>query len=315
MAGVITIFGGSGFVGRSIVRILAQQGWLIRVAIRRPVEAHELQPLGDVGQITAVAAKVQDEALVQRAVEGSDAVINLAGILFERGSQSFQSVHVEGAQLVAKAAAACGAKALVHFSALGADAGSNSDYARSKAEGEAAVLAAFPQATLLRPSIVFGPEDSFFNRFAALAQISPMLPLIGGGETKFQPVYVGDVARAAVACLGGTQYQGKTYELGGPGVYSFRDLMDMMLAETRRRCWLVPISFKLADIQARFLELAPAPLLTRDQVKLLKKDNVVAEAALGLGDLGISPTALEVVLPGYLDCFRVGGRYKSAESA
>ncbi len=315
MAGVITIFGGSGFVGRSIVRILAQQGWLIRVAIRRPVEAHELQPLGDVGQITGIAAKVQDEALVHRAVEGSDAVINLAGILFERGSQSFQSVHVEGAQLVAKAAAACGAKALVHFSALGADAGSDSGYARSKAEGEAAVLAAFPQATVLRPSIVFGPEDSFFNRFAALAQISPMLPLIGGGETKFQPVYEGDVARAAVACLGGAQYQGKTYELGGPGVYSFRDLMDMMLAETRRHCWLVPISFRLADIQARFLELAPAPLLTRDQVKLLRKDNVVAEAALGMGDLGIAPTALEVVLPSYLDCFRVGGRYKSAESA
>ena len=315
MAGVVTIFGGSGFIGRAIVCLLAREGWRIRVAVRHPAEARELQPLGDVGQIAPLGVKVQDEALVKMAVDGADAVINLAGILYESGRQSFQAVHVEGAGHIAKAAAASGVGSLVHLSAIGADDASPSAYARSKAAGEAAVLAAFPKASILRPSIVFGPEDSFFNRFAVLAQLSPVLPLIGGGETKFQPVYVGDVARAALVCLQEAGCQGNLYELGGPDVHSFRELMEMMLAETRRHRYLMPVSFKMAEMKAGFLELLPVPPLTRDQVKLLKVDNVVSPDALGLGDLGIAPTALEAVLPTYLDCYRVGGRFKSPEAA
>ncbi|HMB77880.1 MAG TPA: complex I NDUFA9 subunit family protein [Kiloniellaceae bacterium] len=315
MAGVVTIFGGSGFIGKAIVCLLAREGWRIRVAVRRPGEARELQPLGDVGQIAVLGVTVQDEALVGMAVEGADAVINLAGILYESGRQSFQAVHVEGPGHIAKAAAAAGVGSLVHLSAIGADSASDSAYARSKAAGEAAVLAAFPKASILRPSIVFGPEDSFFNRFAVLTQLSPVVPLIGGGETKFQPVYVGDVARATAVCLKEEGCQGNIYELGGPDVLSFRELMEMLLAETRRRRWLLPVSYKLADLKARFLELLPVPPLTRDQVKLLQVDNVVSPDALGLSDLGVAPTALETVLPTYLDCYRVGGRFKTPEAA
>ena len=315
MAGVVTVFGGSGFVGRAIVRLLARQGWRIRVAVRRPSEARELQPLGDVGQIAVLGVKVQDEALVKMAVGGADAVISLAGILYESGAQSFQAVHVDGPGNIAKAAAAAGVKALVHLSAIGADSASESAYARSKAAGEAAVLAAFPKASILRPSIVFGPEDSFFNRFAVMTQLCPVVPLIGGGDTKFQPVYVGDVAQAALVCLEEPGCQGHVYELGGPDVHSFKELMAMMLAETRRKRCLVSVPYGLAELQARFLELLPVPPLTRDQVKLLKVDNVVSPDALGLADLGITPTALEAVLPTYLDCYRIGGRYKASEPA
>lgn len=315
MTGVVTIFGGSGFIGRAIVRLLAQEGWRIRVAMRRPADAHQLQPLGDVGQITVLGVKVQDEALVKAAVNGADAVVSLAGILYESGAQSFQNVHVEGPNNIAKAAAAAGVGAMVHLSAIGADSASESAYARSKAAGEAAVLAAFPKASILRPSIVVGPNDSFFNRFAILSQLSPVLPLIGGGVTKFQPVYVGDVARAALVCLAEPGCQGHVYELGGPAVHSFKELMQMMLAETRRKRCLLPVSYKMADLKARVLELLPVPPLTRDQVKLLQVDNVVSEDALGLADLGITPTALEAILPSYLECYRVGGRYKTAQRA
>ena len=315
MTSVVTIFGGTGFIGRSIVRLLARQGWHIRVAVRSPSEARDLQPLGDVGQITALGVRVQDEALVAGALDGADAVINLAGILYESGAQSFQAVHVEGPGNIAKAATAAGIGAMVHLSAIGADPKSDAAYARSKADGEAAVLAAFPKASILRPSIVFGPEDNFFNRFAAMAQLSPMLPLIGGGTTKFQPVYVGDVARAAIICLEEPGCQGNSYELGGPSVHSFKALMEIMLAETRRRRWLLPMSYGLANFEARIFELLPAPLLTRDQVKMLKVDNVVSPDALGLADLGIAATPMEIILPQYLDCYRIGGRYKSAETA
>lgn len=314
MAGVVTVFGGSGFIGRSIVQLLARDGWRIRVAVRRPADAHELQPLGDVGQIAGLGVRVQDDALVKLAVNGADAVINLTGILYESGRQTFKAVHEEGAGRIATAAAAAGVKSLVHLSAIGADSASDSDYARSKAAGEAAVLSAFPKASILRPSIVFGPEDSFFNRFAVLTQFSPVVPLIGGGGTKFQPVYVGDVARAALVCLAEPGCQGQCYELGGPDVYSFRELMQLMLAETRRKRCLLPVSYKFADFQARFLELLPVPPLTRDQVKLLKVDNVVSPDALGLNDLGIVPTSLEAILPTYLDCYRVGGRFKAPEA-
>lgn len=315
MAGVVTIFGGSGFIGRAIVRLLARQGWRIRVAMRSPADARALQPLGDVGQITVLGVKVQDEAMVKAAVEGADAVINLTGILYESGEQTFQAVHVDGPSYIAKAASAAGVRALVHLSAIGADSASASAYARSKAAGEAAVLAAFPKASILRPSIVFGPEDSFFNRFATMAQLSPVIPLVGGGTTKYQPVYVGDVARAALICLQEPGCQGNIYELGGPDVHSFKELMQMMLTETRRRRCLASLSYKMADFKARFLELLPVPPLTRDQVKLLQVDNVVSENALGLADLGLTPTALETVLPTYLDCYRIGGRFKTPERA
>ena len=308
-----TVFGGTGFIGRAVVRVLTRQGWRIRVAVRDPSAARDLQPLGDVGQITAIPATIQDPAAVAQALAGADAVINLVGILFEKGRQSFQSVHVEGAANIARAAAAAGVGRFVHLSAIGADAGSSSLYARSKAGGEAAVREAFPDASILRPSIVFGPEDSFFNRFATMAQFSPVLPLIGGGTSKFQPVYVGDVARSVEICLEEPGCRGHTYELGGPGVYSFRELMEMMLAETRRRRFLVPLSFSMARLQARFFELLPTPPLTRDQLELLKRDNVVGEDALGLHELGVTPTALEDILPSYLDCYRIGGRYKKAE--
>ncbi len=315
MAGLVTIFGGSGFIGASLVRLLAKQGWTIRVAVRRPLEARDLQPLGDVGQICPVPCKVQDAALVRDALAGATAAINLTGILYERGSQTFDAVHAQGAGNVAKACAELGVERLVHMSALGADAQSESAYARSKAAGEAAVQAALPGVSIVRPSIVFGPGDSFFNRFAEMAQFTPALPLIGGGETKFQPVFVGDVAAAMVTCLGGGEHAGQIYELGGPKVYSFRALLELMLAETCRRRALVSIPFGLAMFQAAFLERLPVPPLTRDQVKLLKTDNVVSADAKGLAELGIEPTAVEAVLPIYIDCYRIGGRYERPASA
>ncbi len=312
MMGVVTIFGGSGFIGHSLVRLLAKQGWVIRVAVRRPRDAHDLQPLGNVGQIVAIPCKVQDPGLVEAALAGADAAVNLTGILYERGAQSFDAVHVQGAANIAKAAAKLGVGRLVHMSALGADPNSESAYARSKAAGEAALRAAYPAASIVRPSIVFGPGDGFFNRFAAMAQISPVLPLIGGGATRFQPVYVGDVARAMAACLAGPGFEGETFELGGPRVYSFKKLLEMMLRETKRKRLLVPVPFALAMVKAAFLEHLPVPPITRDQVKLLKRDNVVAEGAKGLATLGIDATPVESILPLYLDCFRDGGRYEAA---
>ena len=315
MARVVTVFGGSGFIGRSVVRLLAREGWTIRVAVRRPREVQELQPLGGVGQIVAVPCRVQDPDLVRAAVAGADAVINLTGILHERGAQSFDAVHRDGAATIAQAAADAGAEALVQMSALGAAADSPSAYARSKAAGEAAVLQAFPMASIVRPSVVFGPDDSFFNRFAAMAQISAFLPLIDGGKTRFQPVFVVDVAQAIVACLVDSAHRGRIFELGGPKVYSFRELMVLLLKETKRRRFLLNIPAGLARFEARFLELLPVPPLTRDQVKLLERDSVVSEDALGLADLGIAATAVEVILPHYIDCYRAGGRYRDPRPA
>jgi uncharacterized protein YbjT (DUF2867 family) len=309
MSRIVTIFGGSGFIGRSVVLHLARRGWLIRVAVRRPRLARDLQPLGDVGQIAPIAVKVQDPLLVRAAIEGADAVLNLTGILYEKGRQSFQSVHVAGANNIARAAAMAGVESLVHVSALGADAGSPAAYASSKGRGEAAVHEAFPAAGIVRPSIVFGPDDDFFNRFARLAQMSPALPLIGGGKTRFQPVYVADVARAIVRCLEDRGTAGKTFELGGPRTYSFRELLTLMLEEIGRRRMFLPLTFDLASAAATLLEWLPVPPLTRDQVLMLKSDNVVSADALTLDTLGITATALEVVLPTYMDCYRVGGRY------
>ncbi|MFQ5773429.1 MAG: complex I NDUFA9 subunit family protein [Kiloniellaceae bacterium] len=308
-AGVVTIFGGSGFLGRHLVCRLAKQGWLIRVAVRRPSAADFLKPLGDVGQITPIRAPVQDQVAVEAAVAGARAVVNLVGILFERGAQRFAAVHARGAHTVAAAAAAAGVQRLVHVSAIGAERRAEAEYARSKGAGEAAVKTAFPNATILRPSIVFGPEDDFFNRFAVMARLSPVLPLIGGGTTRFQPVYVGDVADAIAKCLSEPACQGRTYELGGPRVYTFKELMEVLLREIRRKRLLVPLPFALAALQAAVLELLPVPPLTRDQVKLLRHDNVVSEGALTLADLGITPTSVEVIVPTYLDRYRPGGRF------
>ncbi len=306
---VVTVFGGSGFIGRHVVKRLAQQGWLVRVAVRRPSKAAFLQPLGDVGQITPLRAPLQDDQAVGAALEGAGAAINLVGVLFERGKQSFEGVHKQGAGRLAEAAAAAGLKQLVQVSAIGADEAGDAKYARTKAAGEQAVRQAFPSAVILRPSVVFGPEDQFFNLFASMAMLSPVLPLVGGGRTRFQPVYVGDVADAVVKGLTDPDCAGKTYELGGPRVYSFRELLELMLEQIGRRRLLLPLPFWAAALEATVLERLPTPLLTRDQVKLLRHDNVVAPDALTFADLGIWPTAVEAILPTYLDRFRRGGRF------
>ncbi len=305
--GVITVFGGTGFIGRYVVAALARSGARVRIAARRPDQALHLKPMGDVGQITPVAANIHDEGSVAAAVEGADAVANLVGILFERGRQSFEAIHAAGAGRVARAAAAAGARRLIHFSAIGADSASPAAYGRSKAAGEAAVQDAFPDATIFRPSIVFGPEDEFFNRFAGLLPFTPWLPLIGGGNTRFQPVYAGDVGAAAMAALNDGDAAGATFELGGPKIYSFRDLIEVIMAETGRRRLLVPYPFQLATLNAWFLEFMPVPLLTRDQVLMLHSDNVVSDGARDLKDLGIEATGLDIILPTYLSRYRRGG--------
>ena len=309
---LVTVFGGSGFIGRHLVRALAKSGWRIRVAVRRPDLAFHLQPLGRVGQIHAVQANLRFPDSVERAAEGSDAIVNLVGILYKSGKQTFDAVQAQGADAVARAAAANKAK-LVQFSAIGADAKSKSDYARSKAAGEVSALAAVPDAVIVRPSIVFGPEDSFFNRFAAMATVLPVLPLIGGGKTRFQPVFVGDVAAAVEAILAGRARAGSTYELGGPEVRTFEELMRLMLHEIGRKRLLVPVPFALARMQAFILEMLPKPLLTRDQVRLLERDNVVSAEAESeqrtLRGLGVAPTAMESVLPSYLVRFRRTGQF------
>jgi len=309
MVGIVTVFGGSGFIGRYVVQRLASDGWTIRVAVRHPARAKFLKPLGDIGQITPLCVPLQDAGAVAAAVSGADAVVNLVGVLFEGGRQRFQAVHAEGAGTVASAAAAAGVDSLVHVSALGAAADSAAAYARSKAAGEAAVREAFPEAVILRPSVVFGPEDDFFNRFAEMARFSPALPLVGGGGTRFQPVYVGDVARAVVTALTDPDCRGKLYELGGPRVYSFKEILELLLEAIGRKRMLVPLPFGLARLQATFLELLPKPPLTRDQVALLRHDNVVSPGALTLDALGIEPTAPEAVIPSYLDRYRPGGRF------
>jgi uncharacterized protein YbjT (DUF2867 family) len=315
---LVTIFGGSGFVGRHLVRALARDGWRIRVAVRRPDLAGHLQPLGAVGQIHAVQANLRYRDSVARAVHGADAVVNLVGILAESGRQSFQAVQAQGARIIAEEAAKAGISNFVQLSAIGADADSPAAYARTKAAGEAAVLASIPGAVILRPSIVFGPEDQFFNRFARMAQFLPFLPLIGGGETKFQPVFVGDVAAAAAKALAGEAKPG-IYELGGPDVRSFKALLEAILTITHRRRLLVPLPFSIAKLQASVLENLPGKLLTVDQVTMLERDNVVSAAATAEGrtmqGLGITPSSYEAIVPTYLYSFRPHGQFDRPESA
>ncbi|MCS6920800.1 MAG: complex I NDUFA9 subunit family protein [Elioraea sp.] len=304
---VATVFGGSGFVGRYIVKRLAQRGYIVRVGVRDPDRANFLKPMGNLGQIVPMAASVCDDAAVAALVTGAEVVVNCVGILYEAGSQTFRALHAEAPGRIGRAAAAAGARHVVHVSAIGADAASPSVYARTKAEGEAALRAAYPAAVVLRPSIVFGPEDDFFNQFAALAQVLPALPLFGGGTTRFQPVYVGDVADAAMAALDRAEAAGNTYELGGPKIYTFREILEFILRTTGRKRFLISIPYWVGAVQARLFELLPRPLLTRDQLILLQRDNVVSPGALTLADLGITPKAVEAIVPTYLARFRRGG--------
>ena len=325
---LVTVFGGSGFVGRHVVRALAKRGYRVRAAVRRPDLAGHLQPLGVVGQIHAVQANLRYSDSVQRAVDGADAVINLVGILQQQGRQQFGAVQAEGARAVAVAAARAGIEKLVHMSAIGADASSASQYARTKAEGEAAIMANVPGAVIMRASIIFGPEDGFFNRFATLARMLPVLPLVGGGETRFQPVYVGDVAEAIALAVDGGVAGGRIYELGGPEQKSFKDLLAYVCEVTGRKRVLAPLPFPLASLQAGVLEvvdkltlglLPDAIKMTRDQVILLKSDNVVSSEAIAEGrtieGMGIKPSSIEAIVPGYLWRFRKSGQFEASRNS
>lgn len=311
----VTVFGGSGFIGRYVVRELARKGWRVIVAVRNPDKANFLRPMGVVGQIVPVFCNIRDDESVKAALHGADYAINLVGILYESGRQKFDTVQYQGAERVARLAKAGGVERLVHISAIGASKTSRSSYAQTKASAEEAVFDAFPEATVLRPSIVFGPEDGFFNMFANLSRFMPALPLMGGGKTRFQPVHVGDVADAVMAVLSRPEAKGAIYELGGPRIYTFKELMRLVLSETGRRRALIPVPWPIAKAQAAVMSVLPKPLLTLDQLAQLKVDNVVADEARTLGDLGITPTAAEVILPTYMDRYRVGGRYARKRSA
>jgi len=312
---LVTVFGGSGFVGRQVARVLARRGWRVRAAVRRPDLAGRLQPCGNPGQVVAVQANIRREHAwsVARAIEGADAVVNLVGLLAQGGKQTFDDVMADGARLIAETAKAAGLDGIVHVSAIGADANGASAYARAKAAGEAAVLAELPGSVILRPSVMFGPDDDFFNKLGFLASLSPVLPLIGGGATRFQPVFVRDVAEAIADAVEGKAEAGTVYELGGPEVKSFRECVEAVVAATHRKRLLVPLPFALARIQGWFLQMLPNPLLTVDQVELLKSDNVVSAAAVAegrtLAGLGIEPTSIEAELDAYLWRFRPHGQF------
>jgi uncharacterized protein YbjT (DUF2867 family) len=314
---LVTVFGGSGFLGRHVVRALARRGYLVRVACRRPDLAGFLQPLGNVGQIQAVQANLRVRWSVDRAVQDADHVVNLVGLLFESGRQKFEAVHDFGARAIAEAARAAGA-GLTHVSALGASANSESDYARTKAAGEKAVQETLPDAVIYRPSIVFGPEDGFFNKFANLARFSPVLPLIGGGHTRFQPIFVGDVAEAIARSVDGQVKGGQIYELGGPQELTFRQLMEETLQTIDRKRVLVSLPWWMASLQGKILGLLPNPLLTSDQVTLLKTDNIVSQEARKSGRtiaaLGIQPTTLASILPSYLWRYRAAGQFTQSKT-
>ena len=311
---LVTVFGGSGFVGRYVVKKLAEQGARVRVAIRRPDEGLFLKPMGSPGQIDIVQANIRVAPSVQAALQHADAAINCVGILYPRGKQTFDAVQARGAEVIALCAREAGLRQMVHVSAIGAAADSASAYARSKAAGEAGIRRQMPQAAIIRPSVVFGQEDDFFNRFAALAAFTPVLPLVDGGQTRLQPVYVGDVAEAAVRALQSEAAAGQTYELGGPKTYTMREIMEMTLAQIRKKRLLVPVPGALLKPAAFLMELQPlfAPPITRDQIELLKSDNVVSEGAKTLADLGIAnPTPVEGVVETYLYRYRRrGGKFE-----
>ncbi len=320
MTKLVTIFGGSGFIGRYVARRMAKEGWRVRVAVRRPNEALFVKPYGVVGQVEPIFCNIRNDASVDAALAGADAVVNCVGILANDGKNTFESVQTEGAARIARLAAARGIERMVHVSAIGADPDSDSAYARTKAEGEAAVLAEMPDAVILRPSIVFGAEDEFFNRFAGMTRFGPILPVVGA-DTRFQPVYVDDVARAAVAGVLGDAVPG-VYELGGPDVSTFRELMQQMLGIIRRRRLILNLPFPIAGVMALGFDVANAASfglipaqITRDQVRNLARDNVVADDAKGFANLGIQATSLEAVLPEYLWRFRPSGQYDAIKES
>lgn len=311
--GLVTVFGGSGFVGKHAVRALVKDGWRVRVATRSPHTEGDLRVIGSVGQIQLVQANLRYPDSVARALDGADAVVNLVSVLYEAGRQTFDALNVDGVRTIAAAAKERGITDIVHVSSIGADTGSDAEYSQTKGEGEAALRDIIPRADILRPSIIFGPEDNFFNKFAAMAQIAPALPLIGGGETKFQPVYVADVAEAIAKCItGGTG--GNTYELGGPQTYSFKELLQFTVDATGRKRFLAPLPWPIATMMGLAGEMSGylpfvEPFLTRDQVENLKVDNVVADGAKSFSDLGIEPEALEAIVPAYLTRFKKYGQF------
>jgi len=317
--GLVTIFGGSGFVGAQVARAMARRGWRVRIAVRKPALAYELRMAGDVGQVQLTLCDINNKDQVAAAMAGADVAINLVGILYESGRRKFDALHVAGTVNVAEAAAAEGVKQLVQISAIGADANADSDYARTKGEAEIVVRQLFPKAVIVRPSVIFGKEDKFLNRFGAMAASMPALPLIGGGETRIQPVAVGDVAEAIARCATRSETAGETYELGGSSVWTMKDLMSYILTETNRDRFLVPLPFPIARMIAGLAQIPAAiglaPVLTVDQVKLLESDNVVADGAKGLADLGIEPTGLQAVAEDYLWRYRVGGQYAAQNVA
>ena len=306
----VTVFGGSGFVGRAIVRALAQEGLQVRIAVRRIELAESIKTAGDVGQITVMRTNLRVPQSVAAAIAGSDAVINASGIPFQRGRQRYRTVHVAGARAIADAAQAAGVERLVHISGIGAEHRSSTNrYIQSKTEGEDAIIAGFPTATILRPSVVFGPDDAMFNRMARIAATAPFVPVVGGGTARVQPVFVGDVGAAAVAVLARPETAKKVFELGGPRVYTYREVAALVLREIDRDKPIVSVPAFLMKIAGFFAEFLPVPPITADQVELLTQDNVARPGAPGLADLGIAATAAEVILPTYLDRFRIGGRY------
>jgi len=311
--GLVTVFGGSGFVGRHVVRALLKRGWRVRAAVRRPDLAGHLQPLGMVGWVQPVQANLRYRASVDRAVVGADAVVNLVGILSETSRQSFDAVQDFGARAVAEAARGAGIDRIVHGSAIGADPDSPSKYARTKYAGEQAVRETLPDSVVFRPSLLFGPEDDFFNRFAAMARMLPFLPVFGGGTTRFQPVFVGDYAHAIADAVDGAASPGATYEIGGPEIATYRELMELILEETGRKRPIVSLPFRLGEASAHVFQLLPKPLVTVDQMRQLRIDNVVSEAAKAdgrtLAAFGVTPTALAAILPEYLYRFRRTGQF------
>jgi NADH dehydrogenase len=311
---LVTIFGGSGFLGRNVVRALAKDGWRIRVAVRRPHAAYFLKPAGRVGQIQIVKCNVRDERAVRDALKGAHAAINLVGIIAQTGRQRFQALHVDAAERVARLAAEAGIARLVHVSALGASPNEPSRYFQTCAEGEARVRAEFPQATIVKPSLLFGPDDDFFNKFAALARLLPALPLIGGGRTRFQPVFAGDVAQAIAKVLDDASTAGKAYEFGGPEVLTFKQILELILKEIHRKRLLIPVPFFIARIQGAVLQFLPGKLLTLDQVRMLETDVSLSGAEPGLKELGIVPTAVEAIVPSYLWRFRKTGEFEIVAS-
>lgn len=316
---MITVFGGSGFVGRHVVRALAKAGYRVRVATRRPHLAQDLRVMGVVGQVQLVQANIRVPSSVERAVEGASGVVNLVGVLAESGRQSFSGLHALGAKAIAEAAAAAGIDKLIQVSAIGASAESESKYAQSKAAGEANVLAAVPSATILRPSIIFGTDDGFFNMFGSIARFVPALPLFGGGKSRFQPVFAGDVGSAVVAAYQSDAARGEIFELGGPATYSFKELMEFALQHTARPRFLVPLPFSIGQVIAMFAEMAAIlpfipSYLTQDQLKQLRNDNVVSEGAKTLEDLGIEGETMEAIVPGYLARYRRYGQFHESEA-